>query len=59
MDSFTLYTELPGPEMYSQGADLPVLPSPSSSTEELDDSGVPMDFEYTNNNYSHSWCTIA
>lgn len=27
--------------------------SPSS------ESGVPMDFEYINNNYSHSWCTIA
>ncbi|RPD76940.1 hypothetical protein L226DRAFT_532953 [Lentinus tigrinus ALCF2SS1-7] len=34
-------------------------PLPSQSPAADPDTGVPIDFEYTNNNYSHSWCTIA
>lgn len=38
----------------------PADPLPSSlSADSESDTGLPIDFEYINNNYSHSWCTIA
>ncbi|RDX44941.1 hypothetical protein OH76DRAFT_1408556 [Lentinus brumalis] len=55
MDAFA-FIDFLGPEA------APPLPAdllPSSSADFESDSAVPTDFEYINNNYSHSWCTIA
>ncbi|KAM5538792.1 hypothetical protein V8D89_007514 [Ganoderma adspersum] len=50
--SFTL-DELLAPQQ-PRAAD----PLPSSSPDDQPE-GMPIDFEYINNNYSHSWCTVA
>ncbi|OSD03887.1 pheromone precursor [Trametes coccinea BRFM310] len=50
MDAFSSITDFLESEA-ARTADAPASPSTES--------GVPVNFEYVNNNYSHSWCTIA
>ncbi len=55
MDAFTAFTDID----LLESEHIPWAAEPLPSTPESADSGVPVEFEYINNNYSHSWCTIA